>query len=177
MSETLQVTATLLPVGQEIHAKAGDRLMMVAGVVVGVFTGTLPKPPPALPASEKVPRTLHPAPPPKRQIAKGQNRFSADERAELGRRVLALFETKPGAHHSTELYDLLGFPRGNTRWKGQRVLDDLTERKLLTRERAGISTAAGFIYRLAGDKQAKAGKSQRQPGEAETDPAPENSAA
>ncbi len=39
MEHTLKVTAVLYPVAQELHAKPGDRVMVVAGVVVGVYTG------------------------------------------------------------------------------------------------------------------------------------------
>lgn len=40
MTKTLQVTATLIPVGQKIHAEPGQMLMVVAGVCIGVYTGS-----------------------------------------------------------------------------------------------------------------------------------------
>lgn len=37
----MQVTATLLPVARDIQAKAGDKVICVAGVIVGVYTGSV----------------------------------------------------------------------------------------------------------------------------------------
>lgn len=62
---TLQVTAQLYPVAVELHAKPGDRVMIVSGVVVGVYTGeqrqsAAPKAP--APAAEVTPaRSAKPA--------------------------------------------------------------------------------------------------------------------
>ena len=39
MERTLKVTATLFTVATDLHARPGDRLMVVGGVVVGVYTG------------------------------------------------------------------------------------------------------------------------------------------
>lgn len=39
MSKTVQVTGTLIPVEQKIEAEPGQKLLIVAGVCVGVYTG------------------------------------------------------------------------------------------------------------------------------------------
>lgn len=41
MAKQIQINATLVPVAQELSARPGDQLMIVAGVCVGVYTGKM----------------------------------------------------------------------------------------------------------------------------------------
>jgi hypothetical protein len=124
--ETMPVQATLVLVGaEEIHAKQGDKLMIVAGICVGVMTGkrhaqplrqiehtpetkrTEPATPP--PPAEKAPER----PPLPRNSPRHENRAEVrGARVRLAKRILEHIQANPGID-STGLGDALGFTRSD----------------------------------------------------------------
>lgn len=110
--KTLQVTAQLYPVAVDLHAKPGDRLMVVAGVVVGIYTGeqrqsAAPKAP--APAAEVTPaRSAKPA---KGRKPAAKPADTAERRAHYRGEVARILREK-GTAHATRLLDLFPGIRG-----------------------------------------------------------------
>lgn len=138
---TLQITAKLYPVGVELHARPGDKVIIAAGVVVGVYTGEPRRlPAPTKPAAEapakaaKVAKSAKPAKP-------GRARETRKHFREEVLRVL----TEKGPTHATSMLD--SFP-------GIRSSADLPELKAALRElrMEGRIIAVGYgpqtVYRL-----------------------------
>lgn len=89
MSNTLQITARLVRVADDLHVKAGDRLIVVGDIVTGVYTGNHDAARAALVTRE--------AKEMKAELVKSQTmrQPTADEVKELTDRIVTLLQSKP----------------------------------------------------------------------------------
>jgi hypothetical protein len=143
--EGLSVRLGLIPVGVDIEAKAGDRLMIAAGVVIGVYTGRVkaalrPKPAPLLEGSA--------APAPARaEKAAPHARLTPELRKSLERRILRAFQDASAPMRAADVCDALGFKEEAQRAQAMRLIREL-------KEKGRIETVSGKLntmtYRIAG---------------------------
>jgi hypothetical protein len=120
---TVKVTAQLVEVARDFTARRGDKLMVVAGVCIGLYTGEAkPATPPAA------------APAPKRRKQRKAT-VSAEEgkrlRADMREKTLAALRAAPGrAMKAADIIRLLGlegdWPKHHYRTMINAMLDDKT---------------------------------------------------
>jgi len=123
MSETMQVTATLFPVAKELHVKPGEHVMVVGGVVVGVYSGKMLRTTPLLSAPTQVAAPSKPTPLPIKAAAPTAKKRggattarSEKDRETLRKKILSVVQKTPGIE-SKELGDAAGYARNApTRW-------------------------------------------------------------
>lgn len=153
--ERMQVDALLYPCATAIEARPGDRLMVVAGVVVGVYTGRGPSVPAAPPApapkpavakevarpAAPLPRQRHSSPPRERP------RVIADQAA-VWRDLLTALRANGGELHSSELRTKLpGYSQSSpAQFDFRQVVRDQTKAGALEVV-AGPGTARRYILR------------------------------
>lgn len=165
MSDTMQITATLIPVGRDFHARAGESIMVVAGLAVGVYSGSPPQPvadPPKLlessfRAKPKAPRP--PAAPVAKTTGRGGpslSRRNQEDRLALRERVLEAIRSNPGIT-STELNDLLGYARSDRRrWHVAEETKALMAGGVILGELVGDNPRLGRRFRAVSASAAKA---------------------
>lgn len=145
-TETKLITATLVAVAQELHARPGDKLLIVAGVCIGVDTGR------ARPVLEAPPQEdREPAPPAtNRRSDTGRLHRSRSEvaaaRKRLGDRLVRIVAKQPGIT-SQRLYAELGISDDETGQRDATVAVQELKRhgRLRTSESRGRE---GFTFHL-----------------------------
>jgi hypothetical protein len=90
-SDTTQVTALLVPVARDLEVRAGDQLMIVAGVCVGIYSGEQKKPAAQALLTALPPPKVDGEKPPKKKAAgqRGADRFARASHLEATNQRLA----------------------------------------------------------------------------------------
>ncbi len=130
--EIVQVRATVIPCAVSFTANQGDRLIIVNGVCLGVYTGEAP------PVS-------------KPKIQSSKEKVGSFDYVEVEKKLREILAKNKATVHTRDIAENIGVPVGD-RWRFGNLIDKLIESKELVHvpEPSGKKSSRGRMVRLAG---------------------------